>query len=297
MDFHKTKTIIISVGIFLTLFVFAYRATPVASAATAQFQYPLLETVPGFFKQGSTDTDLPKLILAIYKFGIWTVGIAGLFMLTIGGFMYMASAGNNATVTSAKGIIADSLLGIVAALGAYLIMYVINPDLTNINIAFTTVQVKEKDDFGGTVTTDNGNEVTAGGCIKPVDEARKAQSANWVYNQDLRGQTVNGVRYTDCSNLVESAYKSSGCKSPGGTTAAMYPNAASFNSTSDLKAGDAIVHVGHVVLCLDDGCSQVIHSPGTGRAITTNKGSWVTSKTGDWADAKVIQASKYCGSC
>ena len=182
MDFHKTKTIIISVGIFLTLFVFAYRATPVASAATAQFQYPLLETVPGFFKQGSTDTDLPKLILAIYKFGIWTVGIAGLFMLTIGGFMYMASAGNNATVTSAKGIIADSLLGIVAALGAYLIMYVINPDLTNINIAFTTATVS--DSMGtpmGTIDSTTGKYqiATSGDC----SAESLAKNGSWPSDQ------------------------------------------------------------------------------------------------------------------
>lgn len=81
-------------------------------------------------------TDFPSLILSIYKFGIWTVGIAGLFMLVIGGFMYMASAGNTATVNSAKGIITDALVGIVAAMCAYLVLYVINPDLTKINIEF-----------------------------------------------------------------------------------------------------------------------------------------------------------------
>jgi hypothetical protein len=53
--------------------------------------------------------------------------------------MYMASAGNTAAAGNAKTIISDSLLGIVAALAAYLIMYVINPDLTKINIGFTAV--------------------------------------------------------------------------------------------------------------------------------------------------------------
>ena len=143
MNFKKIKTIIILSAIFLALFVFTNKIVK-AAGATAQptnFQYQMLETFPGFLAAGSSP-DLPTMILVIYKFGIWTVGIAGLFMLTIGGFMYMASAGNNATVTSAKGIIGDSLLGIVAALAAYLIMYVINPDLTNINIAFTAVEVK-----------------------------------------------------------------------------------------------------------------------------------------------------------
>ena len=113
------------------------------STAHAALEYHLLESFPGFFAAKSTMTDLPKMILAIYKFGIWTVGIAGLFMLVVGGFMYMASAGNTSTASSARGIIADALLGIVGALSAYLIIYVINPDLTVMKIGFTAVDIVE----------------------------------------------------------------------------------------------------------------------------------------------------------
>ena len=115
--------------------------------------YQLLESFPGFFSKNQKAPDFPTMILAIYKFGIWTVGIAGLFMLTVGGFMYMASAGNNSTATSAKGIITDALLGIVAALGAYLFMYVINPDLTSLKISLTSVEISEPDKMpvGGSV--------------------------------------------------------------------------------------------------------------------------------------------------
>jgi len=69
-------------------------------------------------------------------------------MLVVGGFMYMASAGNTSTASSARGIITDSLIGIIAAMGAYLILYVINPDLTKINISFTPVEVVETLGFG-----------------------------------------------------------------------------------------------------------------------------------------------------
>jgi len=120
-----------------------FSKTPATTQNTKKFNYTLLESFPGFFKAGSTLTDLPTMILAIYKFGIWTVGIAGLFMLVVGGFMYMASAGNTSTAGNARGIIWDALLGIVAALGAYLILYVINPELTKINLSFTPVEVTE----------------------------------------------------------------------------------------------------------------------------------------------------------
>ena len=108
---------------------------PLASHA-ATFDYKLLEDFPGVsgMKAGTGFTDLPGLISALYKFGIWTVGIAALLMLVIGGFMYMTSAGNTSRVGSAKGVIGDALLGLLAALGAFLLLYVINPDLTKINL-------------------------------------------------------------------------------------------------------------------------------------------------------------------
>ena len=77
--------------------------------------------------------------------------------------MYMASAGNTSTANSARGIIGDALLGITAALGAYLILYVINPELTKINIAFTTVDVTQTE---GTPMGPSGvcQALTSGDC-------------------------------------------------------------------------------------------------------------------------------------
>ena len=276
--------------------------TPTTPQTSKQFNYTLLESFPGFFNRGDTLTDLPALILAIYKFGIWTVGIAGFFMLVVGGFMYMASAGNTSTASNARGIIWDALLGIAAALGAYLILYVINPELTNINIAFTTVNVTETDDFGGVPTADpiTASTTSVGGCMKVVRAADAAKAAGWVYSgktEGLRGKTVNGTRYTDCSDLVSSAYQSAGCVSPGDNTKTMYSKAVPFNSKTELKAGDAVVHVGHVILCMTDGCGTVIHAPGTGKPITIKSGDWATSKSGGWSDGKVIKASSFCKSC
>jgi len=161
MNFKKIKTTIILVGIFLAIFVFASKLVQTAAAAATpvlanQYKYQTLEAFPGFFA-AKASPDFPDLILALYKFGIWTVGIAGLFMLTIGGVMYMASAGNNATATSAKGIITDSLLGILAALCAYLVMYVINPDLTKIDISFTAAKVEVKNGVNSVYKTIAGN--------------------------------------------------------------------------------------------------------------------------------------------
>ena len=131
--------------------------------AASTFNYTLLESFPGFFTEGTVMTDLPKMILAIYKFGIWTIGIAGLLMITVGGIMYAGSAGNTSTATKAKGIITDALIGIAAAMSAYLFLYVINPDLTSLKINFTPASV-DVSTFGG--ETGSGNPNPASGNCK-----------------------------------------------------------------------------------------------------------------------------------
>ncbi|TSD02065.1 MAG: Uncharacterized protein Athens071425_163 [Parcubacteria group bacterium Athens0714_25] len=74
-------------------------------------------------------------VLAIYNFAIWAVGIAALLMISIGGFMYFTAAGNTSKTTKAKEIISDALIGVVVTMVAWLVLYVINPDLVNINLS------------------------------------------------------------------------------------------------------------------------------------------------------------------
>ena len=165
----KNKFFKVSLILFCLSFFFLPRIqitqADTSSAQVGTLAYPLLESFPGFFNAGDKMTDLPTMVLAIYKFGIWIVGIAGLFMLVIGGFMYMSSAGNTSTASSAQKIITDALLGIVAALGAYLILYVINPDFTKINLSLTPVVVAEAEDtqvsgtVSGTMVSRNGQQI------------------------------------------------------------------------------------------------------------------------------------------
>jgi len=50
-------------------------------------------------------------------------------MITVGGFWYVTSAGNQAQATTAKSIITDAFLGLFVALFAFLILRTINPNL------------------------------------------------------------------------------------------------------------------------------------------------------------------------
>ncbi len=126
------KQFILSVA-FLSLLSFTLAlATPVqAQEQKPGLQYRLLEKIPGTDGLGS---DLPGYVSAIYKMALVIVTLSAVLMLTVGGFMYLTSAGNTASIGTAKGIIYDSLIGLIIALCAWLVLYIINPDLVEINL-------------------------------------------------------------------------------------------------------------------------------------------------------------------
>lgn len=122
------------VVVFLTLFSTSFTVGERALAQETKpgLQYQLLEKIPGTSGLGS---DLPGYVSAIYKMALVIVTLSAVLMLSIGGFMYLTSAGNTASIGTAKGIIYDSLIGLVIALSAWLVLYVINPDLVEINLS------------------------------------------------------------------------------------------------------------------------------------------------------------------
>ena len=106
-----------------------------SNPVNASFDYTPLEPIPGIDPEDSKSFE--GFIESIYIFALWSVGIAALFMLTIGGFWYMTSAGNTSRIGEAKKIIASALVGLLIALITWLILYVLNPDLVRINIDLT----------------------------------------------------------------------------------------------------------------------------------------------------------------
>ena len=121
----KFKQILITLLIVSSIFFVAN------DFALAQ-QYRPLEPIPGT-SEDNQDT-FPEYVQAIYKFAVWTVGIAALLMISIGGFMYFTAAGNNSRMETGKKIIGDAIFGLVAVMVAWVILNQINPDLVNIKL-------------------------------------------------------------------------------------------------------------------------------------------------------------------
>jgi hypothetical protein len=191
----------------LSLSFFLIPAITWAATAAGPFDYVPLEKIPGSDAATSSVTDFYTYLQAVYKFGIWAVGIAALLMITVGGYMYITSAGNNTSMEKAKGVITDAIVGLILALAAYLILYVINPDLTKIQ------KLPNSSAIGGTtapaaspVAAPSGAKTCNDGKCSQIDSAISSNSAG-VSPDILKSLMVGGE---GCNNNHSSDGKSCG---------------------------------------------------------------------------------------
>ena len=118
MKFHKNK--IVSLIFICNLFFIgdAYAAG-----------YVTREVIPG--ESGGTN-DFMSYLNSLYTFGIGISALLAVFMIGFGAFKYTVfSAGNASTMGDAKETIYSAIFGLGLALSAWLVLNIINPDLTS----------------------------------------------------------------------------------------------------------------------------------------------------------------------
>lgn len=100
------------------------------TATTSCFaaDYIPLEPIPTF-GNANPGTDLSGYLETVFAFGISIAGILAVTMIVIGGIQYITAYGNPGMVGNAKNRITQALIGLLLAVGAWLILYTINPDL------------------------------------------------------------------------------------------------------------------------------------------------------------------------
>lgn len=96
-----------------------------ASAITLNLDYP---SFGGF--DINDDQELGQIVAWLYAFIIGISGLAAFVMIVWGGVQYMTSAGNPTRTGEAKDKIQKALLGLLLVLASFLILRVINPELT-----------------------------------------------------------------------------------------------------------------------------------------------------------------------
>jgi hypothetical protein len=99
-------------------------------------------SIPGT-NLNSSSTSPGAFVANIYQFALMIGGVLAFGVIVYGGVRYMASAGNPSGQGDAKEWIEAALLGLLLLVGAYFILNVVNPQLTNLTIpALQTVNMQ-----------------------------------------------------------------------------------------------------------------------------------------------------------
>jgi uncharacterized protein YvpB len=76
---------------------------------------------------------IANYIVAIYKYGISTIGILAVITIMIGGIVWLTAGGNQGRIADAKKWIGGSLMGVLIAFTSYVILNMVNPALTELS--------------------------------------------------------------------------------------------------------------------------------------------------------------------
>jgi hypothetical protein len=130
----------------ILIFFLVFGSVPLISFAQDQ-KLPILKapdlkvSIPGMDKLGDiTCTEgntcnipwLGQYIAGIQSYAIGVVGIIAVIVLMIGGIIWLTAAGNSSQITQAKKMIGGSFFGLLLVFGSYLILYMVNPNLTEL---------------------------------------------------------------------------------------------------------------------------------------------------------------------
>ncbi len=74
---------------------------------------------------------LGEYIAAIYKYLIMIMGIISVIIIIVAGLRWTLSGGDSGSISEAKKMIGNALIGIVLAAGSYTILYTVNPSLVD----------------------------------------------------------------------------------------------------------------------------------------------------------------------
>jgi hypothetical protein len=99
---------------------------PFSAFAALNLQYPKFPGAPDI----NTQQDLTSIVAWLYVFIVGISGLAAFVMIVWGGVQWMSSQGNPTATGDAKDKIKMALLGLLLVLSSFIILQIINPELT-----------------------------------------------------------------------------------------------------------------------------------------------------------------------
>jgi hypothetical protein len=172
-------------------------ATPLVLAVTVN------TSIPGITSDTNTTTAPCSMIFGFYNFAMVLGGVLALGAITYGGVKYTMAAGNPAGQSEGKAWIKDALLGLLLLAGAYLILNIINPNLTKCGLPPLTpvggVVAPPTNPCVGVLTCAGGDGTCDGSC--PLDTNGDTQACRLV-GGTLQRQCVPSAAGVRCGGAI-----------------------------------------------------------------------------------------------
>jgi hypothetical protein len=171
-----------------------------AQTPTNSNEYTVLAPLPGVGDKGGTTT-LQDYVPAIFKLAIGLSAAFAVLMIVIGGFQYMSTDAIMKKENGKKRI-QNAVFGLVLVIGAWLILYTINPNLLTLNLDIKAVSTTGTG--GGTL---GGGNVLPGYTMTPAQIADSQATKDKLYNDSGGKITTNSVdpcltgQTAGCTNL------------------------------------------------------------------------------------------------
>ena len=115
---HMKKAFLLLVLLFL----------PLSVSAALNLTYPQFPGAPNI--NDPAQQTLTGIVAWLYVFIVGISGLAAFVMIVWGGIQWMTSQGNPTATNEAKDKIQKALLGLLLVLSSFLILQIINPELT-----------------------------------------------------------------------------------------------------------------------------------------------------------------------
>jgi hypothetical protein len=188
------KKVIYKIGVLAIPVMLVLTAVKVLAA---EGDYTFLAPLPGLSTTISGDNILGTYLPAVFNILIGLSAVAAVLMIVIGGFQYMSSDAITGK-SAGKERIKNAIYGLVLVIGAWLILYTINPNLLVLNLNLESVTTTSPTGGGALVPTGPvGPAMTQAQIDASNDERLKLATEGIAVNH---GPCI-GTATTGCTNL------------------------------------------------------------------------------------------------
>lgn len=188
---------------FLTTVLLTIFTLPLFAISQTQVDYTLLE--PSVYNNDYTTTGskpFADYLNLVFKIGIGVAAGLAVIQIVIGGIQYMASE-SPFKIGDAKSKIEGAILGLILALGVYVFLYTINPDIVSLKLEIQSSQtgaptsgITASDISDSVVSAENKEQLDA--ILKDEDRVRSLLKAS---NIEVNASPCQSYGQSGCTNV------------------------------------------------------------------------------------------------